>query len=200
VPFELSNFREEGWDRWVLWLTPVYNSPVACNDKAEHVEDGPMATTLAFVDFSDATVTIVRMAREVAHAFGMKLILMHISTPDADVEGTNPRSDLSRRGVAAEMHHYHRELKLLALECSKLGVQTTALLVRGRSGVGNPVPKMVTELKRVKPSLIVMGTHQHGRFVEAMFGSASSKIVHKTACPILLIPSQNRSVRWPKRG
>jgi nucleotide-binding universal stress UspA family protein len=148
-----------------------------------------MATALAFVDFSDATITVVRMAREIAHALGMKLILMHVSTP---------RADISRHGIAVEMHRYLRELDILALECTKLGVETTPLLVRGHSIHGSPVRKMVGELKRVKPALIIMGTHQHGRLVEAMFGSASAKVVHKATCPILLIPSQNCSVKWPK--
>ena len=158
-----------------------------------------MATALAFVDFSDATITIVRMAREIAHALGMKLILMHVSTPDAEAEDREIRADISRHGIAVEMHRYLRELDILALECTKLGVETTPLLVRRRSIRGSPVRKMVRELKRVKPALIIMGTHQHGRLAEAMFGSASAKVVHKAACPILLIPSQNRSVKWPRR-
>lgn len=157
-----------------------------------------MAVALAFVDFSDATITVVRMAREIARVFGMKLILMHTSTPDAETEGQRLRTNVSREGVASEMRNYPNELKILAIECKKLGVDTSALLIRGRSSRGNPVPKMISELKRVKPALIVMGTHQHGRLFEAMFGSASTQVVHKAACPILLIPSQNRSVKWPK--
>lgn len=156
-----------------------------------------MAVALAFVDFSHATITVVRMAREVARALGMKLILMHVSTPDVDAEGGQIRRDASRQGVAAEMHRYHKELNVLAAECTKLGVDTSALLVRGHSMRGNPVPKMIKELKRVKPALIVMGTHQHGGLFETIFGSASAKVIHKATCPILLIPSQNRSIKWP---
>jgi nucleotide-binding universal stress UspA family protein len=157
-----------------------------------------MATTLAFVDFSDSMTTVVRMARQIAHTFGMKLILMHVSTPDADAEGAKMRTDVSRQGVAREMHKYHRELEILAIECTKFGVETCAVLARGHSSRGSPVRKMLREMNRVKPSLIVMGTHQHGRLFETMFGSASSKVIHKAPCPILLIPSGNRTLRWPK--
>jgi nucleotide-binding universal stress UspA family protein len=157
-----------------------------------------MAVVLAFVDFSDATITVVRMAREIARVFGWKLILMHISTPDAESEGQRLRTNVSRQGVASEMRNYHNELKILAIECKKLGVDTSALLIRGRSSRGNPVPKMVSEIKRVTPALIVMGTHQHGHLFEAMFGSATSKVVHKAPCPIMLIPSKNRFMKWPK--
>ena len=156
-----------------------------------------MATALAFVDLSDATLNVVRIARESARAFGMSLILMHVSTPEADVEGSQMRTNVSREGVAAEMHRYHHELERMAAECTKLGVETSALLVRGRSSRGNPVPKMVRELKRLEPSLIIMGTHQHGRLFEALFGSASAKVIHKSTCPILLVPSNNQSDPWP---
>src|SRR5580692_284066 len=137
-----------------------------------------MAVALAFMDFSEPTGTVVRMAREIAQAFGMKLILMHVSTPDVETEGARFRTDVSRQGVAGEMHRYHRELQMLASECSKLGVETSGLLVRGDSSRGNPVPKMIGELKRIKPALIIMGTHQHGRIFETMFGSATSKVIH----------------------
>jgi nucleotide-binding universal stress UspA family protein len=156
-----------------------------------------MATTLAFVDFSNETSAVVQTARSAARAFGMKLILMHISTPDAETEGRQPRTNVSRHGVAAEMHGYHRELEILAKGCTKMGVETTALLVRGRSSRGNPIPKMVKELERVNPDLIVMGTHQHGRLYNAFFGSTSSKLLRKTDCPILLIPSRKSSLKWP---
>jgi nucleotide-binding universal stress UspA family protein len=159
-----------------------------------------MATTLVFIDFSSATPAVVRVARDVARALGMKLVLMHVSTPDTDAEGLRLRKDVSRPAVAAEMHRYHRELELLAMGCTKLGADASALLVRGQSTRGNPVPKMLRELKRVNPALIIMGTHQHGRFFEALYGTASSKVVHKASCPILLVPGYDHPLKWLKSG
>jgi nucleotide-binding universal stress UspA family protein len=158
----------------------------------------PVATALALIDFSTATKGVTRLSCDIARAFGMKLILMHVSTPDAEAEGTQLRGDLSRHAVAAEMHQYHIELESLAEQCVKQGIDATALLVRGTSIRGNPVPKILREVKRIKPVLIVMGTHQHGRLFDALFGSASSKVIHKAACPILLVPNQKRSAEWTK--
>jgi nucleotide-binding universal stress UspA family protein len=148
-----------------------------------------MAKLLAFVDLCDQTTPVAKMAREIAGALRMNLILMRVSNPDAAAEGAIIRSDISREGVAAEMRRYHRQLQVLARECSVDGIKASALLVRGRSIRGNPVPQMIRELKRIKPALIVMGTHQHGRLFEAMFGSASSRVIHNASCPILLVPS-----------
>ena len=156
-----------------------------------------MAVALAFVDFSPATGAVVRMARDTALALGMTLILMHVSIPDAEAEGRRRRTDFSRKGVATELHEYHQELEILAVACTKFGVPTTPILVRGASVRGSPVRKMVSEVKRIQPDLIVMGTHQHSRLFEAIFGSAESSVIHKASCPILLIPSQNPSIAWP---
>jgi nucleotide-binding universal stress UspA family protein len=147
-----------------------------------------MVTALAFVDFTEATPAVVQTAAEMARAFGMQLILMHVSTPDAEAEGEQLRTDISREGIAVEMHRVHEQLQHLAEDCKRRGVDATALLVRGQSVRGNPIPKMIRELKRIKPALIVMGTHQHGRLFEALFGSASLALSRKATCPILLVP------------
>jgi nucleotide-binding universal stress UspA family protein len=154
-----------------------------------------MRTALAFLDFSDSTIAVVRTACDVALAMDMKLIFMHVSTPDAEFEGRRLRTEVSREAVAEEMHRYRRELDFFATESKKLGIKASAMLVRGRSSRGNPIPKMVGELKRLKPDLIVMGTHQHGRLFEALFGSTSTRVIHSASCPILLVPPASRSTR-----
>lgn len=156
-----------------------------------------MATILAFVDFSDVTEAVVQIGRDIARAFGLNLVLLHISSPGAEAEDGRVRTNESRKTVAVEMHRYKRDIDILAKASAKLGVQTKGLLVRSYSIRGNPVPKMVRELKRIKPAMIIMGTHQHGRFFEAMFGSATSKVIHTASCPIVLVPRQNPSMKWP---
>jgi nucleotide-binding universal stress UspA family protein len=156
-----------------------------------------MQKLLAFIDFSAVTPAVLKAATEIARAFDMKLVLLHVSTPDAEYEGNEIRTDLSRHGVAAEMRRQHRALHILALECRKLGVDATALLVKSASARGNPAPKIVREAARLRPSLIVMGTHGHGRFHELLLGSASSAVVHKAGCPVLLIPSRATKPLWP---
>ena len=155
-----------------------------------------MATVLAFIDFSEATETVVQIARDMARAFGLNLLLMHISSPAAEAEDGRLRSDSSRKSVATEMHLYKREIEFLAKACTRLGVKTRGLLVRSYSIRGTPAAKMVRELKRINPALIVMGTHQHGRLFEAMFGSASSKVIHGAGCPIVLVPSKSPAMKW----
>ncbi|MGA2230001.1 MAG: universal stress protein [Tepidisphaeraceae bacterium] len=156
-----------------------------------------MQKLLAFIDFSQTTPAVLKAANAIAGAFDMKLLLVHVSTPDAEYEGDKIRTNLSRHEVAAEMRRHHRALHILALECRKLGVDATALLVKSVSARGNPAPKIVREAARLRPSLIVMGTHGHGRLHDLLLGSASSSVVRKARCPVLLIPSPATEPPWP---
>ncbi|MGA2582820.1 MAG: universal stress protein [Tepidisphaeraceae bacterium] len=157
-----------------------------------------MQTLLAFVDFSEVTAAVVKAATEIARAFQMDLLLLHVSTPDAEYEGHDFRADTSRQGVAGEMQNVHRALHAMAADSAERGISATALLVRGTSARGNVVPKMLREASRIRPALIVMGTHGYGRLHQALLGSASEAVVHKVKCPVLLVPSRATKPVWPQ--
>jgi universal stress protein A len=159
-----------------------------------------MRTLLAFVDFSEVTAAVVKAATEIARVFQMDLVLLHVSTPDAEYEGHGFRADTSRRGIASEMRKVHGTLHAMAADLAKSGISATALLVRGTSARGNVVPKMLREAARIRPSLIVMGTHGYGRLHEALLGSASEAVVHKVKCPVLLVPSRATKPVWPQHS
>ena len=80
----------------------------------------------------------------------------------------------------------------MELECRKLGVDATALLVRGTSMRGNPIPKIKREIKKIKPELIVAGSHGHTALYELLVGSVTAAVIRKAPCPVLLIPSRER--------
>jgi len=153
---------------------------------------------LTFVDFSDMTPLVMKAANSIARAFQMKLLIMHVATPDAPYEGRVFREDTSPRSVASEIRRMRRELRIICLVSTKLGVNAKALLVRGTAPFGNPVPKMLSEVARHRPALIVMGTFGQSRLREALLGSASSAVVRKAKCPVLLIPRSASKPVWPQ--
>ncbi len=158
-----------------------------------------MKSILAFIDFSDVTDAVVETAADVARAFKAKLILVHVSTPESDYEGGEMRTNLSRGGVAEEMHRYHHRLQKLENTCRDAGIEATALLVHSTSARGKPVRKILQEITRVKPGLIVVGSHGHGLVHKALLGSVSSAIVRKTPCPVVVVPAAKRQTRRDKR-
>jgi len=146
-------------------------------------------SVLALLDFSGVTDAVVKTAVDMVRAFQSKLILLHVATPDADYEGDEMRTDISRTGVAGEMHRYHRELQKITTDCTGAGIDVTALLVRGTSARGNPVQKILEEVDRVRPDLIVVGSHGHGRIHDILLGSVSSAVIRKAPCPVVVVPA-----------
>jgi nucleotide-binding universal stress UspA family protein len=145
---------------------------------------------LAFVDFSEVTDAVGKLAADLALALQKELIFIHVITPDADFEGDEMRRDVSRAGIAAELHRNHLALGALEAEAKQRGISATSLLVRGKSSRGAPTSKMLREIARLKPQLIVMGTHGHGALHTLLLGSASAAVVHKATCPVILVPSR----------
>jgi len=151
-----------------------------------------MRKILALIDFSDVTSAVLTTTINVARAFNAKLVLLHVATPEADREAHRERKDVSRHAVAAEMRRNHRALHIMELQCRKLGVAATALLVRGTSMGGNPIPKIMREVRKIKPDLIVVGSHGHKALCELLVGSVTAAVIRKAPCPVLLVPSRER--------
>jgi nucleotide-binding universal stress UspA family protein len=151
---------------------------------------------LAPIDFSSVTDAVVKTAVHLAAACNAKLIFVHVASPDADFDAGQLRSDVSRQGVALEMHSARHALQKIEIDCKSAGVDAKALLVRGSSLRGNPIRKILQEISRLKPDLIVLGSHGHGLIHDVLMGSTSAAVIHKAACPVLIVPARKR----PPRG
>ena len=68
-------------------------------------------------------------------------------------------------------------------------------MVRGNSSRGNPVGKIVAEVDRLAPDLVLMGSHGHGRLYEMLVGSVTNAVVRKVRRPVLLVPSQGAGAK-----
>jgi nucleotide-binding universal stress UspA family protein len=155
---------------------------------------------LAFIDFSDVTQGVLGTAADFARAFRSKLIFVHASAPEADYEGSEMRADISREGVAGEILSYHHELIKLEKDLRDAGIDATSLLVRSTSARGKPVRKILQEIDRLKPDLIVVGSHGHGMVHKVLLGSVSAAVVRKSPCPVVVVPSgKKRAAREKKR-
>lgn len=147
-----------------------------------------MKLILALVDFSEATSDVVTLAGKIAASMNCRLILLHVAMPEAEFVGSREREDLSRKGIAAELRGYHRKLEILQLELKKLGIDAKALMVRSDSPRGDPVAKIVQEINRKTPDLIVLGSHARSRLYQVIAGSVSDALLRKVCCPVLLVP------------
>ena len=155
---------------------------------------------LALVDFSGLTDQVVKTAADIAGASKATLMFLHVASPEADYEGRKMRTNISREGVASEMVGYLHAMQKIESDARAAGIDARSILVRGTSVRGNPTRKILQEITRVKPDLVVVGSHGHGRVYEALLGSVSSAVVHKAPCPVVVVPTRKRAARGKPRA
>ena len=143
---------------------------------------------LVAVDLSEATEIIVKKAEEIAIALSAKLWIIHNAEPEPDFvefvsDPLTARENLSRR-----FHAEHRQIQEIANRLRKSGLDTTALLVHGPT-----VEYILKEASELDVDMIVVGTHGRGAMYQLLVGSVSEGILHKSQCPILVVPTHRRT-------
>ena len=138
---------------------------------------------LVALDLSDATESILAVARRAAKASNGSLILLHVAPPDPDFVGYEPGPQTVRDQVAHEFRDQHRTLHALAEELNGEGIETTALLIQGQFA-----ESILKEAERLKVDFIAMGTHGHGAMHDLIVGSVGNAVIRDTTLPVLLVP------------
>ena len=159
-----------------------------------------MRKIVVFVDVEDQRLTsrLVDLARELTGAGKIRLYLVDIEMPDSDYDRQRLRRDVSRDGIAGRLRHRHHVLHILQAELRHLNVNATALMVRDGSTRGNTARKVLDEVQRLKPDLVIVGSHHHGMLHHLFSTSVSDSLVHRANRPVLVVP-QTRSDDRPAR-
>ena len=140
---------------------------------------------LAAVDFSPVTAQVLATLKQMAATFPAQVWLVHVAPPDPAFIGYEAGPHAVRNQVAAEHHARHQQLQELAERLRSDGVDTTALLLQGAT-----VATLVAEAERLQATMIVLGSHGHGRVYDIMAGSVAEGVVRATKWPVLLVPAR----------
>jgi nucleotide-binding universal stress UspA family protein len=149
----------------------------------------PFQRLLCAVDFSDASLAAARFACEMARETGASLTLLHViewpwPEPPPPAAGELPSQQ------AAALAEYRRYLESTA--ASRLA----ALVPDDASGLCAAVPlighgKSYVEILRVaaadRSDLIVIGVHGRSAVDVMLFGSTTSQVVRRAACPVMTL-------------
>lgn len=73
-------------------------------------------------------------------------------------------------------------LKNLSSKAKESGVIVDEILV-----VGNPAKDLVTIIRRMKPDLVVIGTHSKKRLEKLLVGSVAENVLKNVETPVLLV-------------
>ncbi|MEL0586459.1 MAG: universal stress protein [Candidatus Thiodiazotropha sp. (ex. Lucinoma kazani)] len=143
---------------------------------------------LVAVDLSDSTQIIVKKAEEIAKAFSAKVWILHNAEPEPDVLEFRADPQAARESLAEKFHCEHRQIQEIAKRLRKEGLETTALLVHGPT-----IETILKEASDLDVDMIVVGTHGRSAMYQLLVGSVSKGILHQSRCPILVVPTHQRT-------
>jgi len=148
-----------------------------------------MKTILAPVDFSSVTDRVVTEAGELARALGGTVELFHTIAPpvnvvtyDMPVEAFSRELEFAQEQTARKLGELMRTLEARGVSCTTKYTQ------------GHAVDSILVEARSVKAAYIVMGAHGHGALYELLAGSTTHGVLHRTTCPVVVLPSTRRAV------
>jgi len=153
---------------------------------------------LVGVDLSESTENVVKTAEEIAKALSAKVWIIHVvkpepadlyagaNEPDSIGAGMDPQS--FRDSLAKRFHDEHRQIQEIADRLRNTGLDTTALLV-----LGETVETMLGEASKLEVDMIVVGSHGRGAMYQLLVGSTSEGILHKSECPVIVVPTHKRT-------
>lgn len=144
-----------------------------------------MTQVLAAVDFSEVTPAVIDQAVELTRSLRGELTLLHVAAPEPDFVGYEVGPQTVRDARAHELRQEHRRLQERAAALTHAGVPTQARLVEGST-----VDTILHEAERLDARLIVIGSHGHGAWYQALVGSVSAGVVKASERPVLIVPAR----------
>ena len=143
---------------------------------------------LVGIDLSDFTEKLVKKTEEIAQALSARVWVLHVAEPEPDFVGFKAGPQSTRDSLAKRFHEEHCQIQEIANRMRKLGIETTALLLQGAT-----VDTILLEASKLGADMIVVGSHGRGAMYQLVMGSVSEGLLKKSACPILVVPTHERS-------
>jgi nucleotide-binding universal stress UspA family protein len=143
---------------------------------------------LVGLDLSDSTEAIMKKAKALAQELSAEVWLMHVVEPDPDFVGFDAGPQSVRDAVSKRFREEHAQLHALADALREDSLTATALLVQGAT-----VETVLKEAEKLEVDMIILGSHGRGAVYHLLVGSVSEGILHKARCPVLVVPTHQRS-------
>jgi len=143
---------------------------------------------LVAVDLSEATQVIVDKVMEITREYPARVWILHNAEPPPDFVEFKVDPLAARKALAKKFHNEHRQIQEIADRLRKAGLEATALLVHGPT-----VETILKEASELDVDMIVVGSHGRGAMYQLLVGSVSEGILHKSRCPVLVVPTHKRT-------
>jgi nucleotide-binding universal stress UspA family protein len=144
---------------------------------------------LVAVDLSGASQKILNYVKTLALDLSAKVWLLYAEKPDLGFVGLGPgRPQSVLDKVAHDFKEKREELQNEADKLQDSGIDAESLLVQGVA-----VEVILDEASKLNIDLIVVGSHGHGAVYHMVIGSVSEGVLHRSSCPVLVVPTHERT-------
>ena len=144
---------------------------------------------LVAVDLSGASQKILNYVKTLALDLSAKVWLLYAEKPDLGFVGLGPgRPQSVLDKVAHDFKEKREELQNEADKLQDSGIDAESLLVQGVA-----VEVILDEASKLNIELIVVGSHGHGAVYHMVIGSVSEGVLHRSSCPVLVVPTHERT-------
>ena len=140
------------------------------------------SSILLATDGSESAGAATRMAVELAAATGDRLLVVtvwHELRGDFGMPLTGLFPDL----VEIERRHATDVGAAVVTQAGRAGVEVETVLRQG-----TPAREICNVARERSPRMIVIGAQGWNAFERAVFGSVSNRVLHRAACPVLVVP------------
>lgn len=120
------------------------------------------------IDFSPVSEAVIALASEEARASNGRLHLIHVSR---------------RSESLSAFDREKQDMEALVAECRREGIQVESEVTHG-----DPCEEVLSAIERLKPALVVVGSHGHGAVYGLVAGSVAEALLRKSTCPVLVAP------------
>lgn len=142
-----------------------------------------LKSILVGTDFSLCAARAFEIAVSLAASQGAKVHLLHVLVEPIqafDVAGALPYLDVTTQKEWEEATK--KRLARTVASAEKRGVPATSEIVWGR-----PSDALVEAAKKMKASLIVLGTHGRGAIEKLLIGSTAERVLRLSPVPVLTV-------------
>lgn len=145
-----------------------------------------MTHILVAVDNSPVSTAIVNAAGILASNLNATTTLLNVAPRQPDRFGQQLVRKVIEEPVPDDLRDRYDALQNLAGLLRERKIECDTLLVRGE-----PVKTILSEAKRLKADVIVLGSHGRGALYRNLMGSVSEGVMRAGPCPLLIIPRRS---------
>jgi nucleotide-binding universal stress UspA family protein len=143
-----------------------------------------LKSVLVATDFGEASKVALRYGRDVAHAFGATLHVLHVVDDLAAHRGEWSGAVMNLKAIQVETEEAaRRQLSSLVSTEDRQTLHARTVVVTSPS----PAEAILDYAGDVAADILVVGTHGRGPLGRLMMGSVAERLVRTAPCPVLTV-------------